>query len=115
MSCDAVLSTCALSYVALSHPIYKWQANQRRQAEVRPRSASFSTPSGSAVDPAFEHIHEPGGFRRNYVIQRANEQGTEEPPMLNNFIEFLYIFGHFVSCLETREAVRGELNVAAGW
>jgi hypothetical protein len=28
---------------------------------------------------------------------RANEQGTEEPPMLDNFIDFLTLFGHFVS------------------
>jgi hypothetical protein len=27
---------------------------------------------------------------------RATERGEEEPHMLNNFIEFLYIFGHFV-------------------
>lgn len=49
------------------------------------------------MDPAFEHIHEPGGFRRNYVKLRANEQGAEQPQMLNNFIDFLLLFGHFVS------------------
>ena len=27
---------------------------------------------------------------------RANEQGVEGPPMSNNFIDFLYLFGHFV-------------------
>ena len=49
-------------------------------------------------DPAFEHIHEPGGFRRNYVLLQANTDDTEEQPrILNNFIDFLYIFGHFVS------------------
>lgn len=31
------------------------------------------------------------------MLLRANEQGTQEPPrMLNNFIDFLFIFGHFV-------------------
>jgi proton-coupled amino acid transporter len=49
-------------------------------------------------DPAFEHIHEPGGFRRNYVLlQGAVHEERETPRMLNNFIEFLYLFGHFVS------------------
>ncbi len=49
-------------------------------------------------DPAFEHIHEPGGFRRNYVLLQANGVDTEEQPrILNNFIDFLYLFGHFVS------------------
>jgi len=62
---------------------------------MRVRSASFAAPP-APTDPAFEHIHEPGGFRRNYVLLRANEQGTEEPRMSNNFIDFLFIFGHFV-------------------
>jgi proton-coupled amino acid transporter len=49
-------------------------------------------------DPAFEHIHEPGGFRRNYVLLQGTIHEEREPPrMLNNFIEFLYLFGHFVS------------------
>ncbi|KAI0261811.1 transmembrane amino acid transporter protein-domain-containing protein [Russula aff. rugulosa BPL654] len=47
-------------------------------------------------DPAFEHIHEPGGFRRNYVLLQGTIHEEGEPPrMLNNFIEFLYLFGHF--------------------
>ncbi|KAK7031269.1 hypothetical protein VNI00_013520 [Paramarasmius palmivorus] len=52
----------------------------------------FHAPS-AAPDPTFEHIHEPGGFRRNYVLLRANEQGADEPRMLNNFIDFLYLLG----------------------
>ncbi|KAI0267692.1 transmembrane amino acid transporter protein-domain-containing protein [Gloeopeniophorella convolvens] len=77
-----------------THNIYKWQQDQRRLA--RPRSASFAGSTVATPDPAFEHIHEPGGFRRNYVILQGNggEPG-EQPPMLNNFIDFLYIFGHF--------------------
>jgi hypothetical protein len=77
-----------------SHDIYKWHADQRRQA-ARVRASSFAGPS-QAPQPAFEHIHEPGGFRRNYVKLRANEQGEEHPQMLNNFIDFLLLFGHFV-------------------
>ncbi|KAK7460446.1 hypothetical protein VKT23_009168 [Stygiomarasmius scandens] len=78
----------------VTHDIYKWHANARRQAITRPRSVSF-TGSNQTPDPAFEHIHEPGGFRRNYVLLKANEQGTEEPTILNNFIDFLYLFGHY--------------------
>jgi proton-coupled amino acid transporter len=76
------------------HDIYKWHADQRKAGRVR--SVSFAGPS-QQTDPAFEHIHEPGGFRRNYVLLRATEQGVEEPRILNNFIDFLFIFGHFVS------------------
>ncbi|KAF9056825.1 amino acid transporter [Rhodocollybia butyracea] len=77
--------------------IYKWNLNAQRQAR-RVRSVSFSAITRPAVDPAFEHIHEPGGFRRNYVLLRAgNEEGNEEQPrvFVNNFIDFLFLFGHF--------------------
>ncbi|KAH8100834.1 transmembrane amino acid transporter protein-domain-containing protein [Cristinia sonorae] len=76
----------------VTHSLYKWQADQRRAA-ARPRAASFAG-STAPPHPAFEHIHEPGGFRRNYVLLRAGERGAE-PPVLRNFLEFLYIFGHF--------------------
>ncbi|KAG6333778.1 hypothetical protein ID866_5313 [Astraeus odoratus] len=74
----------------ITHDIYKWHTDQKR----RPRAASFAgsvTPS----NPAFEHIHEPGGFRRNYVLLQSSGQGTEERRTTNNFIEFLYLFGQF--------------------
>lgn len=76
---------------------------------------SFAGPS-QAPHPAFEHIHEPGGFRRNYVILRANEQGEEEPRMLNNFIDFLLLFGHFVCfLLESLLPERVVYLVELGW
>ncbi|KAI0070077.1 hypothetical protein K474DRAFT_1654255 [Panus rudis PR-1116 ss-1] len=78
----------------VTHSLYKWEADRRRAAN-RPRAASFAGSTTSAPHPAFEHIHEPGGFRRNYVLLRANERGGQEPPMVRNFIEFLYLFGHF--------------------
>ncbi|KAK2460944.1 hypothetical protein APHAL10511_007414 [Amanita phalloides] len=77
----------------ITHDIYKWHADQTRQA-ARTRAASFAG-LPQPPHPAFEHIHEPGGFRRNYVLLRANELGEEEPRILNNFIDFLYLFGHF--------------------
>ena len=79
-----------------SHPIYKWQDERRRKA-ARPRAASFAASVDGPERTVFEHIHEPGGFRREYVLRKANEDGTEEPLVSNNFIEFLYLFGHFVS------------------
>ncbi|KIM40578.1 hypothetical protein M413DRAFT_164230 [Hebeloma cylindrosporum] len=91
----------------VTHDIYKWHTDQRRQV-ARGRSHSFAGPS-QTPHPAFEHIHEPGGFRRNYVLLRANEQGTEEPQILNNFIDFLLLFGHFAGeDLEEDEEEREE-------
>lgn len=90
------------SFYSARHDIYKWHADQTRQA-ARARSASFAGLS-NPTHPAFEHIHEPGGFRRNYVLLRANENG-EEPRILNNFIDFLYIFGHFVRQIVIRSCI----------
>ncbi|KAJ7811099.1 transmembrane amino acid transporter protein-domain-containing protein [Mycena olivaceomarginata] len=61
-------------------------------ADVRRRSSRLAQPRRI---PRSTTSTEPGGFRRNYVLMRANERGEDEPVMLNNFIEFLYIFGHF--------------------
>ncbi|KZT73071.1 hypothetical protein DAEQUDRAFT_808609 [Daedalea quercina L-15889] len=78
----------------VTHNIYKWQADKRRAA-ARPRSASFAGSTRSA-DPAFQHIHEPGGFRRNYLLLRRGDEATSQLPHVpRNFIEFLYLFGHF--------------------
>lgn len=77
----------------LTHDIYKWQSDQRRFA--RPRASSFAGSTHSGVNPAFANIHEPGGFRRNYLLLRAQEQGEERPEMPSTFIDFLYLFGHF--------------------
>ncbi|KAH9957401.1 transmembrane amino acid transporter protein-domain-containing protein [Russula dissimulans] len=80
----------------ITHGIYKWQQDQTRIS--RPRSVSFAGSTGMAPDPAFEHIHEPGGFRRNYVLLQGQGNSREEgepPRILNNFIDFLYLFGHF--------------------
>ena len=76
------------------HEIYKYQERAHRNA--KPRAASVSVPAHTIQqDPAFEHIHEPGGFRRNYILLHANQHGLEEPPVTSTFIDFLYLFGHF--------------------
>lgn len=91
----------------ITHDIYKWHTDQRRQA-VRPRASSFSG-SVAPLNPAFEHIHEPGGFRRNYVLMHANEHGGEERRATNNFIDFLYIYGQFAGeDLEEEEEDRAD-------
>ncbi|KAL6302481.1 transmembrane amino acid transporter protein-domain-containing protein [Sparassis latifolia] len=77
----------------VTHSIYKWHANKRRQA-ARPRAASFAGSTASPPHPAFAHIHEPGGFRRNYLLTHGHDPG-EHSAVPRNFIEFLYLFGHF--------------------
>ncbi|RDX57096.1 hypothetical protein OH76DRAFT_1394865 [Lentinus brumalis] len=78
----------------ITHSIYKWQADRRRQT-ARPRSASYAGSTHTEPPhPAFEHIHEPGGFRRAHVLLNDPERAAERP-IVRNFIEFLYMFGHF--------------------
>ncbi|KAG1804416.1 amino acid transporter [Suillus subaureus] len=100
----------------ITHDIYKWHTDQRRQAG-RPRASSFSG-SVAPLNPAFEHIHEPGGFRRNYVLLHANGHGGEERRPTNNFIDFLYIYGQFAGeDLEEEEEDRAddeEATIRAG-
>lgn len=89
------LSTASQILTLHRHDIYKWQSDHARPNRVR--AQSYAPTRVTELDPAFEHIHEPGGFRRNYVLRRAEEEGFEEPRIMNNFIDFLFIFGHFVS------------------
>ena len=80
-----------------SHDIYKWQHDHRAGPK---RSASFShlpTDRSANLDPTLAHIKEPGGFRRNFIVNRAQEQGLEAPPVVRNVIDFLFLYGHFVS------------------
>lgn len=97
----------------LTHNIYKWQADQRRG--TRPRAASFAGSTRSSVNPTFANIHEPGGFRRNYLLMRAHEQGEEQPEMVSSFIEFLYLFGHFVNTHTLILHVRYLMHRSQGW
>jgi hypothetical protein len=108
-------SSCPFSLLNahdLSHDIYKWQSEQRKNA-ARPRAISFSGGTPTPQDPAFEHIHEPGGFRRNYLLLRAYELSPEAapPPILNNFIDFLFLFGHFVRPAHLESMFSSVLNV----
>jgi proton-coupled amino acid transporter len=79
-----------------SHAIYKYQQSSLRPA----RRASFSAPlprRDTSIDPSLAHIHEPGGFRRQFIINSARERGQEAPRVLRSFVDFLYLYGHFVS------------------
>ncbi|VDB92299.1 unnamed protein product [Peniophora sp. CBMAI 1063] len=81
------------------HDIYKWQQGQQR-IQNRQRAVSFAGSTGTAPEPAFEHIHQPGGFRRNYLLLHQEQNGAagdapHEGRMLNTFVDFLYIYGHY--------------------
>lgn len=84
-----------------SHDLYKWQQGARPRRPSRAASFSHADRSG-IIDPALVQMKEPGGFRRNFVSVRAQERGVEEPPMIRNVVDFLFLYGHFVSGMVDR-------------
>lgn len=94
--CFSFLSIQPITDHTLRHDLYKWQHDHR----TRPvRSASFShvpVDRETILDPHLARIKEPGGFRRSFLANRAQEQGLEAPTMVRNVVDFLYLYGHFV-------------------
>lgn len=89
----------------LSHDLYKWAQTHGPASLRKTRSASFSHPSRNgeeASSSTYQQIKEPGGFRRNYIHARAQERGEESPRVLRNVVDFLYLFGSFVSLSSCR-------------
>lgn len=63
----------------------------------RTRSSSFSTYlSEQRRESMASDINVPGGFRREFIINKALQENQEPPNFLTaNFVEFLSIYGHF--------------------
>lgn len=62
----------------------------------RARSTSFSHLSDARRESTASDINVPGGFRREFLINRSLQQNKAPPDFLTrNFVEFLSIYGHF--------------------
>lgn len=63
----------------------------------RTRSSSFSTYlSETRRESTASDINVPGGFRREFLINKAVQENATPPNFLTaNFVEFLSIYGHF--------------------
>ncbi|CED83639.1 vacuolar amino acid transporter 3 [Phaffia rhodozyma] len=81
----------------VTHDLYKWaQTHQQSHSLRKARSASFSHPvRDSDGFRGVAQIKEPGGFRRDFIHARARERGEENPRVLRNVIDFLFLYGHF--------------------
>ena len=82
---------------AITDDIYRWAHANRPVAYKRTRSESLHLPRTDTLDPELDTtgIKEPGGFRRYFVKNRAEEQGRPRPRALRSFIDFLSLYGHF--------------------
>lgn len=82
----------------ITRQLYKWQQEHEPDSlkgrTRQKRSKSFEMPR--PVNPDAQNIKVPGGFRRNFISQRAQETHQASPNFLTrNFIEFLSLYGHF--------------------
>ncbi|AOW05244.1 transmembrane amino acid transporter protein-domain-containing protein [Yarrowia lipolytica] len=86
----------------ITRQLYKWQ-KEHEEGGLK-RSKSFDAGEGASSSATQElgqdinSIKAPGGFRRNFIAQKVQqENGQDKPPtfLTRNFIEFLSIYGHF--------------------
>jgi proton-coupled amino acid transporter len=108
----------------ITRQIYRWSAQQEEdQRQKMKRSQSFSADRARAHEPLLDinSIHQPGGFRRNFIRRAADQSPapgpsgygtvTQKPqPVVftNNFLEFLTLYGHFAGeSLEEDDEVLG--------
>uniref|UniRef100_A0A060TCD4 ARAD1D35376p n=1 Tax=Blastobotrys adeninivorans TaxID=409370 RepID=A0A060TCD4_BLAAD len=115
----------------ITRQLYNWQREHEEETGTvkRGRSRSFTlprpVPKGPSDEPLdIKNIKAPGGFRRNFLVKKAQEQDPENlqtaPPtfLTRNFIEFLSIYGHFAGEeleeeeYETEEAEEDEAGPA---
>lgn len=58
--------------------------------------SALESQSEGEVDHSLGYLRHPGGFRRQYIANRARERGDEEPAFANTtFVDYLALFGHF--------------------
>ncbi|KAJ1947950.1 hypothetical protein FBU59_001822, partial [Linderina macrospora] len=92
----------------ITHQIYRWQKKQqreeaplvedlRRDSVTRRRSFSgWDSDSEWNLGYTRDQINVPGGFRRQFVHERAGRQGLQPPGFLaDSFIDFIALYGHF--------------------
>ncbi|PWY99481.1 hypothetical protein BCV70DRAFT_237970 [Testicularia cyperi] len=82
---------------AITDDVYRWAHKNRRVSTKRTRSESLHLPRTATIDPELDvqGIKEPGGFRRYFVFNQAEQQGRPAPRALRSFIDFLSLYGHF--------------------
>ncbi|KAI8981421.1 transmembrane amino acid transporter protein-domain-containing protein [Pilobolus umbonatus] len=82
---------------AITHDIYKWaEGVENEQLWKRQRSQSFLIPRNEPVPSSLARLKDPGGFRRHFVVNKAERQGRSPPHwMTRTFVDFLALYGHF--------------------
>ncbi|KAJ1820211.1 hypothetical protein LPJ60_003336 [Coemansia sp. RSA 2675] len=87
----------------ITHALYRWQRTHElgdgeSGRRVQRRSSFSAVPSDSewAVPYSQRQIIEPGGFRRQFIHERAAREGGAPVAVLTeNFVDFIGLYGHF--------------------
>ncbi|KAJ2907829.1 hypothetical protein GGI21_003495, partial [Coemansia aciculifera] len=88
----------------ITHALYRWQRTHEQEADaasgrrVQRRSSFSAVPSDSewAVPYSQRQITVPGGFRRQFIHDRAAREGRAPVAILtDNFVDFIGLYGHF--------------------
>ncbi|KAJ1857477.1 hypothetical protein GGH12_001643 [Coemansia sp. RSA 1822] len=87
----------------ITHHLYRWQeehgetghrdSTRRRRTRTHSFSAVASDSEWDVYTP--NQIRAPGGFRRQFVRDRAERQGREANIVTANFVDFIGLYGHF--------------------
>ncbi|KAJ2156201.1 hypothetical protein GGF46_005352 [Coemansia sp. RSA 552] len=105
----SVADPLQLASGSITYSLYKWQRDYERGSQAdgtgrrhsRARSLSVCESSAMASDAEWElplshaQISGPGGFRRHYMHQQAQDEGREPGVVTASFVEFLGLYGHF--------------------
>ncbi|KAJ2436196.1 hypothetical protein GGF42_008942, partial [Coemansia sp. RSA 2424] len=88
----------------MTHALYRWQRTHEQEADaasggrLQRRSSFSAAPSDSewAVPYSQRQITVPGGFRRQFIHDRAQREGRAPVAVLtDNFVDFIGLYGHF--------------------
>lgn len=81
---------------AITRDIYKWHEDRETQTRPRRNSEPDMINATTPTDPTVADIREPGGFRRDFIRNRAKEAGKKPPNFVTgNFIDFLILYGFY--------------------
>ena len=92
---EEYLGPHAMKGGAITEDVYRWAHQKRRGRRVR--SESMHLPSTSHIDIPhdMDSIKQPGGFRRFFMLRKAESRGEPPPRALRSFVDFLTLYGHF--------------------
>ncbi|ORX93915.1 hypothetical protein K493DRAFT_330053 [Basidiobolus meristosporus CBS 931.73] len=99
---DSQLSADDFNYgslgASITHDIYKNIDPPQRPARSNSFSDSINSPYVNAENrkSAVGLMREPGGFRRDYIVSKAQQQGKAPPAVATrSFMDYMYLFNHF--------------------